>query len=65
MRTIVRGPEARGGASRSEVVLGRGEIDVLHAPAVDVLVCLNQASEGEAPQGGVRGEGIEGLQSNL
>ncbi len=38
------GPEARGGASRSEVVIGRGEIDVLHSPVVDVLICLNQAS---------------------
>lgn len=44
IQTNSYGPEARGGASRSEVVLGRGEIDVLHAPAVDVLVCLNQAS---------------------
>ena len=44
IQTNSYGPEARGGASRSEVVLGHGEIDVLHAPAVDVLVCLNQAS---------------------
>ena len=44
IQTNSYGPEARGGASRSEVVLGRGEIDVLHAPSVDVLVCLNQAS---------------------
>jgi 2-oxoglutarate ferredoxin oxidoreductase subunit gamma len=44
VQTNSYGPEARGGASRSEVVIGRGEIDILHAPAVDALVCLNQAS---------------------
>lgn len=44
VQTNSYGPEARGGASRSEVVIGRGEINILHAPAVDVLVCLNQAS---------------------
>ena len=38
------GPEARGGASRSEVVIGRGAIDVLHSVTVDALICLNQAS---------------------
>jgi 2-oxoglutarate ferredoxin oxidoreductase subunit gamma len=26
------------------VVIGRGEIDVLHAPELDILICLNQAS---------------------
>ncbi len=36
------GPEARGGASRSEVVIGKGEIDILHASKVNVLVCLSQ-----------------------
>jgi 2-oxoglutarate ferredoxin oxidoreductase subunit gamma len=44
VQTNSYGPEARGGASRSEVVIGRGEIDVLHAAEVDVLICLNQAS---------------------
>jgi 2-oxoglutarate ferredoxin oxidoreductase subunit gamma len=44
VQTNSYGPEARGGASRSEVVIGRGEIDVLHADEVDVLICLNQAS---------------------
>jgi 2-oxoglutarate ferredoxin oxidoreductase subunit gamma len=44
VQTNSYGPEARGGASRSEVVIGRGEIDVLHSPAVDALICLNQAS---------------------
>lgn len=38
------GPEARGGASRSEVVIGKGEIDILHASKVDVLVCLSQSA---------------------
>jgi 2-oxoglutarate ferredoxin oxidoreductase subunit gamma len=38
------GPEARGGASRSEVVIGHGQIDVLHPPKVEVLVCLSQAA---------------------
>ncbi len=38
------GPEARGGASRSEVVIGMGEIDILHATKVDVLVCLSQSA---------------------
>jgi len=44
VQTNSYGPEARGGASRSEVVIGRGEIDILHAPTVDALICLNQAS---------------------
>ncbi|MBN1256253.1 MAG: 2-oxoacid:acceptor oxidoreductase family protein [Planctomycetes bacterium] len=38
------GPEARGGASRSEVVIGKGRIDLLHSPKVDVLVTLSQKS---------------------
>lgn len=38
------GPEARGGASRSEVVIGKGEIDILHARKIDVLVCLSQTA---------------------
>ncbi len=44
VQTNSYGPEARGGASRSDVVLGRGEIDDLHPSVTDVLVCLNQAS---------------------
>jgi 2-oxoglutarate ferredoxin oxidoreductase subunit gamma len=44
IQTNSYGPEARGGASKSQVVLGLGEIDVLHAKKVDVLVCLNQPS---------------------
>jgi 2-oxoglutarate ferredoxin oxidoreductase subunit gamma len=44
VQTNSYGPEARGGASRSEVVIGLGEIDVLHSAMVDALICLNQAS---------------------
>ncbi|NQU39337.1 MAG: 2-oxoacid:acceptor oxidoreductase family protein [Lentisphaerae bacterium] len=36
------GPEARGGASRSQVVLSRGEIDDLRNPSCNVLICLSQ-----------------------
>ena len=44
VQTNSYGPEARGGASRSEVVIGRGEIDILHSEKVHALICLNQAS---------------------
>lgn len=36
------GPEARGGASRSEVVISLGEVDDLRCRKFDVLVCLSQ-----------------------
>jgi 2-oxoglutarate ferredoxin oxidoreductase subunit gamma len=36
------GPEARGGASRSDIVLSPGEVDDLVSEPVDVLVCLSQ-----------------------
>lgn len=36
------GPEARGGASRSEVVISPGEVDDLRCRKFDVLVCLSQ-----------------------
>lgn len=36
------GPEARGGASRSEVVMSRGEVDDLRCKEFDILVCLSQ-----------------------
>lgn len=36
------GPEARGGASRSEVVISPGEVDDLRRRTFDVLVCLSQ-----------------------
>ncbi|MCX7799244.1 MAG: 2-oxoacid:acceptor oxidoreductase family protein [Fimbriimonadales bacterium] len=38
------GPEARGGASRSEVILSDGEIDYPKATEVDVMVALTQQS---------------------
>jgi 2-oxoglutarate ferredoxin oxidoreductase subunit gamma len=44
VQTNSYGPEARGGASRSDLVLGRGEIDVLHSHRIDALVCLSQAA---------------------
>lgn len=36
------GPEARGGASRSEVVLSPDVVDDLHCETFDILVCLSQ-----------------------
>jgi len=36
------GPEARGGASRSDVILSMGELDDLVNNPVDVLMCLGQ-----------------------
>lgn len=36
------GPEARGGASKSEVVISSKEIDYPKATAIDLLLCLTQ-----------------------
>jgi len=36
------GPEARGGASRSEVIISDGDIDFPKATRLDVLLCLTQ-----------------------
>ncbi len=36
------GPEARGGASRSEVVISPGPVDDLRCRSFDILVCLSQ-----------------------
>lgn len=36
------GPEARGGASRSDVILSPGEVDDLVSTPMDVLLCLSQ-----------------------
>ncbi|MBM4353312.1 MAG: 2-oxoacid:ferredoxin oxidoreductase subunit gamma [Deltaproteobacteria bacterium] len=36
------GPEARGGASRSEVILSDGDIDFPKATHLDLLLCLTQ-----------------------
>jgi 2-oxoglutarate ferredoxin oxidoreductase subunit gamma len=38
------GPEARGGASKSDVVISNNEIDYPKAQNVDVLLCLTQES---------------------
>lgn len=38
------GPEARGGASKSEVVISDAEIDYPKAMKPDMLLCLNQAA---------------------
>lgn len=40
--TMSYGPEARGGASRSDVILSQGEVDDLVSDPVDILVCLSQ-----------------------
>ena len=38
------GPEARGGASKSEVVISDQEIDYPQAVKPDILLCMNQAA---------------------
>ena len=38
------GPEARGGASKSDVVVSEGDIDYPKAQFVDILLCLTQES---------------------
>ncbi len=42
VQTQSYGPEARGGASKSEVVIARGEIDYPEVIVADVLVALSQ-----------------------
>lgn len=42
LQTQSYGPEARGGASRSEVIIARGEIDYPKVMAADVLLCMSQ-----------------------
>jgi 2-oxoglutarate ferredoxin oxidoreductase subunit gamma len=42
VQTQSYGPEARGGASRSEVVVARGEIDYPQVMAADLLLCMSQ-----------------------
>jgi len=44
VQTQSYGPEARGGASRSEVILARGEIDYPKVIAADLLLCMSQES---------------------
>jgi 2-oxoglutarate ferredoxin oxidoreductase subunit gamma len=42
VQTQSYGPEARGGASKSEVIIGRGEIDYPKVIDADVLVAMSQ-----------------------
>lgn len=42
VQTQSYGPEARGGASRSEVIIARGEIDYPKVMSADLLVCMSQ-----------------------
>jgi 2-oxoglutarate ferredoxin oxidoreductase subunit gamma len=42
VQTQSYGPEARGGASRSEVVIARGEIDYPKVMSADCLLCMSQ-----------------------
>lgn len=42
VQTQSYGPEARGGASRSEVIVARGEIDYPKVIAADLLLCMSQ-----------------------
>ena len=42
VQTQSYGPEARGGASRSEVIIARGEIDYPKVMQADVLLCMSQ-----------------------
>ena len=42
IQTQSYGPEARGGASRSEVIIARGEIDFPKVMSPDLLLCMSQ-----------------------
>lgn len=42
VQTQSYGPEARGGASRSEVIVAKGEIDYPKVQLPDVLLCMSQ-----------------------
>ncbi|MGI6096804.1 MAG: 2-oxoacid:acceptor oxidoreductase family protein [Dethiobacteria bacterium] len=42
IQTQSYGPEARGGASRSEVVIGEEEVDLLEVTSPDLLLALSQ-----------------------
>lgn len=42
VQTQSYGPEARGGASRSEVIIARGEIDYPKVMMPDLLLCMSQ-----------------------
>lgn len=51
------GPEARGGASRSEVIISDGEIDYPKAVSIDLLLALTQEAcdkySGDLKKGGI------------
>ncbi len=51
------GPESRGGASRSDVVIADGEIDYPTAQSLDVLVAMTQAA-GDRFAGALRSGGL-------
>jgi 2-oxoglutarate ferredoxin oxidoreductase subunit gamma len=57
VQTQSYGPEARGGASRAEVVISDGEIDYPKAVQLDLLLSLTQASctkySGDLKEGGI------------
>jgi 2-oxoglutarate ferredoxin oxidoreductase subunit gamma len=42
VQTQSYGPEARGGTSRSEVIIARGEIDYPKVMTADLLLCMSQ-----------------------
>jgi 2-oxoglutarate ferredoxin oxidoreductase subunit gamma len=42
IQTQSYGPEARGGASRSEVIIAQGEIDYPKVTVADLLLCMSQ-----------------------
>jgi len=42
VQTQSYGPEARGGASKSEVIISEGDIDYPKATSIDLLLCLTQ-----------------------
>jgi 2-oxoglutarate ferredoxin oxidoreductase subunit gamma len=44
VQTQSYGPEARGGASKSEVIISENEIDFPKCEQVDIMLCLNQKS---------------------
>jgi len=44
VQTQSYGPEARGGASRSEVIIAQGEIDYPKVMEADLLLCMSQAA---------------------
>ena len=64
VQTQSYGPEARGGASKAEVVISDGNIDYPKAMELDVLLALTQESV-DAYVGDVKDEGIVLVDSDL